>query len=430
MATPYQQTDDDTECYIFIDHSNLWIAGKEQHAISLVDADSDPRYRVNLGKFVETVSKNRSITRAHLYGSRPPPNDAVWKAAKKLNFDVSIFDRSISGKEKEVDVAMATHITKTAYKFDKESGRHAVFIVITGDRDMRTPIEEALSESELISVELWSWEKSLAREYRILANKADRFQVEKLDAIKLEFSFIQYKSSRPPKDMDPRKMAVYKEAPKTKTFFYQLAEQLCLLSRIFYISRTSRPGQPPDTVDLVVEFTNSNIEEVFVQLKKLKWDIEPISYPEYMTLRMDKLEIKIVSRFEALGCVDEEVVPEAMNIKPDDLHSSENGNEWNQVIRRKPGAITKALRIRETPCQWGDHCAAGQRCKHAHTKEEQKIFAKNPSTIKYRKTKLCPKKDEHTTPDKQKECSFAHTSSDSWCLKCKEYGHLTEECKG
>ncbi len=430
MATPCQDDVNDTECYIFIDHSNLWIAGKEQHGKSLVDADSDPRYRVNLGSFVEIVRKNRSITKAHLYGSRPPPNDAVWNAAKKLNFEVSIFDRSITGKEKEVDVTMATHITKTAYKFDKESGRCAVFIVITGDRDMRTPIEEALSESELISVELWSWESSLAREYRLLANTADRFQVWKLDTIKLEFSYVQFKSSRPPKDMDPRKMAIYKEVPNTKSFFYQLANELCLLSRIFYISRTRRPEQPPDTVDLVVEFTNSNIEHVFKQLRK-STTIVPISYPEYTSLRMDKLAIRVASRFEAVGSIDD-VVPEAMNIEPDDLDSSQDepGNEWDQVIRRKPGMITKMLRIKKTPCQWGDHCAAGLACKHAHTEEEKKIFENKHTAIKYRKTKMCPNKDQHTNLERQKACQFAHDNHDSWCLKCKAYGHLTEKCKG
>lgn len=50
--------------------------------------------------------------KAFLYGSVPPPKDSVWKAAKEKNYVVQTFLRSDKGREKEVDVAMASDITK------------------------------------------------------------------------------------------------------------------------------------------------------------------------------------------------------------------------------------------------------------------------------------------------------------------------------
>ena len=137
------------ECYVFVDHSNLWIEG--QKAQSVKDIDHDPRYRVDLGKFLSLITKDRHLSRAFLYGSRPPPNDSVWKAAREKNFDVKVFDRSGSGKEKELDVAMAHDITKTLYK-DRKVGVNVTFITVTGDRDLKPPIEDALETG--IPVEL------------------------------------------------------------------------------------------------------------------------------------------------------------------------------------------------------------------------------------------------------------------------------------
>ena len=87
------------ECYVFVDDSNLWIKGQKAQGEKLKDADIDKRYRVDLGKLLHLVSKKRNIFKAYLYGSTPPPNDTVWKAARKKNFEVKIFERSGSGRE-------------------------------------------------------------------------------------------------------------------------------------------------------------------------------------------------------------------------------------------------------------------------------------------------------------------------------------------
>lgn len=151
-----------TECYVFIDDSNIWIEGQKVQGQILRDADSDPRFRVDLGRFVKMVQGKRSIAKAFLYGSVPPPNDSVWNAAKKMNFVVQIFKRSGGGKEKEVDVTMSSDITEQIFelKHDTNPDTECIFVIVTGDRDLKTPISKALKHD--IPVELWSWEQSLS----------------------------------------------------------------------------------------------------------------------------------------------------------------------------------------------------------------------------------------------------------------------------
>ena len=212
------------ECYVFIDDSNLWIEGQKAQGRKLKDTDIDPRYRTDLGRFLNMVlhkdKKERSINKAYLYGSIPPPNDTLWNAARKKNFEVKTFQRSISGKEKKVDVAMATDITDVAIeKKYSDSERETVFIVVTGDKDLITPIELAMKKSELISVELWAWDFSMAREFRQLANKEERLTVRKLDDVELTFSYKEFKSTRASNDIDATKAVVFTDVPTKKKIF-------------------------------------------------------------------------------------------------------------------------------------------------------------------------------------------------------------------
>ena len=443
MAQKHDTSDfDNTECIVFIDHSNLWIAGKTVKAKSLLDADSDPRYRVDLGRFLNMVLKGRSISNAFLYGSRPPPNDHVWNAARKKNFKVNIFDRSCKGKEKEVDVAMATEITKQVMqvKFDTSLERNIVFIVVTGDRDLTTPIKTAMEESDLVSVELWSWDQSMARDFRILANTEERFSVQKLDDVETEFSYKEYRSTRLTYDVDPSKTLIFPDVPTDKKFYYSLANDLCLLLRIFYIARIYSDSLK--RLDLIVEFPNSTAEEVFSELKRCKIAEKPISYPEYMSTRKEpQPKFRVTNRFEALGDLedsDEEALSEAiessLNIEPDDIkpdtEKKEQSDTWVSVVRKKAGKRTIIRRRHATPCKWGIHCAMAYYCSYYHNEKDRKIFHDHRHTkFKYWKTRLCDKITLHTDPERQTYCCFAHNEQDSWCLKCKIYGHLTDKCK-
>lgn len=71
-----------------------------------------------------------------------------------------ILQRSGSGREKEVDVAMTSDILDNLYNL--ESTKDVIFITVTGDGDLKIPIEKALDKG--VPVELWSWDDAMARE--------------------------------------------------------------------------------------------------------------------------------------------------------------------------------------------------------------------------------------------------------------------------
>lgn len=437
------------ECYVFIDDSNLWIEGQKTQGRKLKDADIDPRYRTDLGRFLNMVltkdSMERSINKAFLYGSIPPPNDTLWNAARKKNFEVKTFKRSISGKEKKVDVAMATDITEVATE-KKYSGseRQTVFVVVTGDKDLITPIELAMTKSDLISVELWAWDFSMAREFRQLANKEDKLTVRKLDNVEFFFSYKEFKSTRD--NIDPTKAIVYRDVPPTKQFYYAIANDLCRLLRLFYITIIDMRGKR----DLIIEFPRSRIETVLAELKRCDIGNEPCSYPEYMTTTSREAAepiTKLTNQFEALVDLDDsddafsEAIESSLNLDIDDLAIStadaescsdaEDDDTWTKIARSKAGKKAWIQKRKKTECKFGIHCSAASNCPYLHSEQEKKTFhVHSHINFKFWKAKLCTSQDHFSqTSERQAQCPFAHNNADSWCLKCLMYGHFTDDCK-
>ena len=437
-----------TECYVFIDDSNLWIEGQKVQGKLLRDADIDPRFRVDLGRFIKMVTSQRSIAKAFLYGSIPPPNDSVWEAAKKKNFVVKIFQRSYKGKEKEVDVTMSSDITEQVMelKFGNQDISDPVFVIVTGDRDLRTPISKALMLK--YSVELWSWEQSLSREFRLMANTEECLTVRILDDVIKSFAYFAFKSTRVSGDIDPAHAIVFPSLPGSTKFFYSFANELTRLLHLFYI--TSVESHTKGMGDLIVEFPNSHPEAMLSLLRKCKFPYGMCNYPEYVTKRSYQMPpTKTVNRFEALvsldDCDDEtltEAVESSMSVEVDEIvpssstepeldGGSEETDDWLTYVRkrRKAGRMTRVHRRRDTPCRWGIHCVNSLNCSYSHTDEEKKLFRVNPNIkFQYWKASLCNKLSQHTQPEQQRRCSFAHGNDDAWCLKCKSYGHFTNDC--
>lgn len=115
--------------YVYVDNSNLYIEGRRVSAVkrklarNITDAMQndilDHGYTVSFGKLHEFLcgKDKRQIKRAALFGSRPPPNDGIWKYAKKAGFELHLEDRNFSNREKKIDTGIATLITKDAYKY-------------------------------------------------------------------------------------------------------------------------------------------------------------------------------------------------------------------------------------------------------------------------------------------------------------------------
>ena len=419
------------ECYIFVDHSNLWIAGQKALAKDLIDTDRGSRYRVDLGKFLQLTTKGRhSCTVQSLLQMTP-----IWKAARKQNFVVKTFQRSGSGREKEVDVAMTKDIKKNLLQLQfAQLSSNITFIIVTGDRDLKPPIEEILEG--MVPVELWSWDDSMALEFRRLANTNDLFTANKLDEVQKEFSYTAIMSTRQKRDIDSAHAIIYKDVPRGKRFIYALAGHVARLMRVFYI--TSHDFVKEDKQHLIFQFPHSKPEHVLKQLSKYNMEYQPCSYPEYISsLEHNSRPIqRLNSTYEAVDVdeLDIDSLQESsmnMDIEGTDSNGSTTETEWETVARKKPGRMTYTRRRKDIPCEWGDHCAKARDCPYKHTEDEKRLFANFPKAhFKLLKTTICPYIDNHISKEKQMLCIYAHSEEDSWCRRCKIYGHLTDNCKG
>jgi hypothetical protein len=149
--------------YTYVDNSNVFIEAQRVSAIEkgmavdLHDAIDrrvfDWHYKLDYGKLYEYLcGDGHEVGCAKLWGS-PPPSDSFWKMVEQKGFEVKTYDRSFSGKEKKVDVGIATAITKDAYtKIDKTNSE---IILVAGDKDYMPVIEDLTNEGFKVVVVFW-----------------------------------------------------------------------------------------------------------------------------------------------------------------------------------------------------------------------------------------------------------------------------------
>lgn len=149
--------------YTYVDNSNVFIEAQRVSAIEkgmavdLYDAIDrrvfDWSYKLDYGKLYEYLcGDGQEVGCAKLWGS-PPPSDSFWKMVEQKGFEVKTYDRSLSGKEKKVDVAIAHAMTKDAYtKIDKAN---AEIVLVAGDKDYMPVIEDLKSEGFRVVVVFW-----------------------------------------------------------------------------------------------------------------------------------------------------------------------------------------------------------------------------------------------------------------------------------
>jgi uncharacterized LabA/DUF88 family protein len=67
-------------------------------------------------------------------------NDSLWDQARLNGFEVDVFDRSFSGKEKEVDTSIVTTMLEDSYQH-MQRARGDKAILLAGDRDYVPAVE-------------------------------------------------------------------------------------------------------------------------------------------------------------------------------------------------------------------------------------------------------------------------------------------------
>lgn len=152
--------------YIYVDNSNLYIEGRRVSAVksglagNIVEAMNskilDQGYTISFGRLHEFLTGNEltKIKRAALFGSRPPPNDSIWKHAQKAGFDLHLEDRNYANKEKKIDTGIATLMTKDAYKHGNAA--EDLFVLVAGDKDYVPTLNELTADGYKVEVVFWN----------------------------------------------------------------------------------------------------------------------------------------------------------------------------------------------------------------------------------------------------------------------------------
>jgi uncharacterized LabA/DUF88 family protein len=164
--------------YIYVDNSNLYIEGRRVSAVAqglaadiihaMREGIFDHAYTISFGKLHEflTGEEPSKIKRAALFGSRPPPNDGIWRFAERAGFELHLEDRNYANKEKKIDTGIATLMTKDAYKHGKADSD--VFVLVSGDADYVPTVNELQKDGFRVEVVFWS---HAARELREAASR-------------------------------------------------------------------------------------------------------------------------------------------------------------------------------------------------------------------------------------------------------------------
>ena len=252
------------ECHVFIDNSNLWLEGQRLKGKKLKDTDIDHRFRVDLAKLKRVVTKDRRIANAFLYGSRSPASnkaDQFWKAAEEKGFAVKIYERSAHGSEKEVDTAMTADIVDLAGDtFYARKADVAIFIIVTGDRDLRPPIEKVIKRE--IHVELWSWGHSMSHVFKELDRTEELFTSTALNPDSIGYLQTEFGD----REINPEHTNImYNYIPKGRESYHKVRDHMFKLDRLFYIKCT----ETIHTQNLIITFPHASREELYKEVYEL-----------------------------------------------------------------------------------------------------------------------------------------------------------------
>lgn len=151
--------------FVYVDNSNVWIEGMRVSAVragmapdlyaAMNDHITDHNWSYDFGKLYGAVCPDDAqIGRSSLFGSRPPQNDHLWDMARNGGFEVFVFDRNYSNKEKEVDVAIATQMMEDSFLYMKPERNDRV-VLLSGDRDYVPTLKSLAGRGIPTTVVFW-----------------------------------------------------------------------------------------------------------------------------------------------------------------------------------------------------------------------------------------------------------------------------------
>ena len=151
--------------YLYVDNSNVWIEGmhvsavREGMALDIWTAQDqricDQGWKLDFGRLYEFAGGQvPDVGRAVLFGSRPPPNDTLWAAARLKGFEVIVYDRNARNREKKVDNSIATEMLTDA--FERVDSAVDEITLVAGDADYVPTIRALRARGFAVNVMFWS----------------------------------------------------------------------------------------------------------------------------------------------------------------------------------------------------------------------------------------------------------------------------------
>ncbi len=481
---------------VYVDDSNIWVSGKKMAGQQRGLRDNDPRWRYDLHRLLRVAvgDVEEQAVRVNVYGSRHRQDggasDAMLNSLAGYRVNVRVFDRSARGWEKEVDQALSVDLVADATRLDAavefgldgaaERKANTLFVVLSGDLDMRPAIQQVLSYG--MRVRVCSFQESLAVEYRQLATGSHLFELMLLDSHVGDFGFTNFRSTNRVFDSAhaltirlPEPGSVGDNADEQEDAVQQCCRRLLATQALFFFSR-------PAAADLLhVEFPDLPLHRALDKARSVlgcsaavspygspSSDAEtddspapPSSWPSSSSASSSASASSSQNVFRNLSVHDCDTEDEedadsdsdsdgnyrggvdlsAATATDDTTTTADNtttspssaddedGNEGFQSVRSRRQTAKQReqrLRRRQSQCRNGIHCPAALECTMIHTAEEQRLFRKLPS-IQFAnwKTQLCSKT---STRHCHADCPFAHAPADSWCVRCRVFGHLRAAC--
>ena len=162
---------------LYVDNSNVWIEGMHVSAVergmapNIWEAQNsricDTSWKIDFGRLFKFAGGEKlQVKRAMLFGSRPPPNDSLWEAAKRQGFEPIVYDRNIRNREKKIDTDIVATMIADSYEIlDIKADE---MTLVAGDADYVPAIEKLRKRGVNVHVVFWA---HAARELREAATK-------------------------------------------------------------------------------------------------------------------------------------------------------------------------------------------------------------------------------------------------------------------
>ncbi|KAF0413252.1 nyn domain-containing protein [Gigaspora margarita] len=149
--------------YVFVDNPNVlkYVIAVLENFGAFDNRRHSPcfnQFRVDHGKLLATIQSNRKLGDAPvIVGSRPSPNDSLWRSVREQGYNVMVCDRNIENHEEKADLELVHMIDKVI--FTKSPG---ILALVSGDSDYDPIITTALDRNWI--VETWFWNMGMSGE--------------------------------------------------------------------------------------------------------------------------------------------------------------------------------------------------------------------------------------------------------------------------